>query len=208
MSSLIQATFVLVGPLAGKTIKLGSLPYPFQSGKCLITATPQDMALHARLLERNWQAYPEGHPALKEVSDGQRDIQTGAQPNSEQPPAGDLQPNGAGSEAGGESADGAGSAGAETGEAGSVPNGDGQPAGVTGPNPTAGDPPPAEINAKLQRAVMGLDPADDAAWTKDGKPAINAVTTAYGATDVTRADVEAVAPGFNRDKAKAAAAAQ
>ena len=77
---------------------------------------------------------------------------------------------------------------------------------MTGPNPTAGDPPPAEINAKLQRAVMGLDPADDAAWTKDGKPAINAVTAAYGATDVTRADVEAVAPGFNRDKAKAAAA--
>ncbi len=203
MSMIIATTFVLSGDLAGETIRLGSLPYPFENGKLTIEATPEETALHARFLERNWQAYPEGHPALKEVSDGQRDIQTGSQPNSEQPPAGDLQPNGAGSEAGGESADGAGAAGAETG---SVPNGDGQPAGVTGPNPTAGDPPPAEINAKLQRAVMGLDPADDAAWTKDGKPAINAVTAVYGATDVTRADVEAVAPGFNRDKAKAAAA--
>lgn len=204
MSSLIQTTFVLVGPLAGKTVRLGSLPYPFQSGKCLITATPQDMALHARLLERNWQAYPEGHPALKEVPNGERNIHP-EQPTGEQV-QGDLQPNGDGSEGGEQTDLSAGATGGEAGQAGDVPNGDGQPAGVTGSDPTAGDPPPAEINVKLQKAVMGLDPADDAHWTKDGKPTITAVTAAYGATDVTRADVEAVAPGFNREKAKAAAA--
>ena len=183
MSSLIQTTFVLAGPLAGRTINLGSLPYPFQNGKCSISATPEDTALHARLLERNWQAYPEGHPALEEESNGQRDIQTDPQPNEEPPTGGDLQPNGEGPEAGGGSANGAGAAGAETGETGSLPNGDG---------------PPAELNAKLLRAVQSLDPDNDAHWTKDGKPAMTAVEKFYGSADVTRADVEAVAPGFTR----------
>lgn len=200
MSSLIQATFVLVGPLAGKTIKLGSLPYPFQSGKCLITATPQDMALHARLLERNWQAYPEGHPALKEVPDGQRDLQEGSQPDGQQPVHSDVQPNGGGTEAGDAAPVSGGGVEAEAGQAGGVPDGDGQPAVLTDPVKE----PTVELNTKLQKAVLGLDPADDTHWTKDGKPAMTAVEKLYGSAGITRADVEAVAPGHTRDKAEAA----
>ena len=61
-----------------------------------------------------------------------------------------------------------------------------------------------ELNTKLQKAVLGLDPTDDTHWTKDGKPAMTAVEKLYGSAGITRADVEAVAPGYTRDKAKAA----
>ena len=157
MSTVIQTTFVLTGPLAGRTIRLGSQPYPFDKGRLTITAPAEEVALHARFLERNWQAYPEGHPALKEGSDVQLDLQDGS-------PL------------------------------------DGQPAVLTDPVKE----PTVELNTKLQKAVLGLDPADDTNWTKDGKPAMTAVEKLYGSAGITRADVEAVAPGHTRDKAKAA----
>ena len=169
MSTVIQTTFVLTGPLAGRTVRLGSQPYPFDNGRLTITAPAEEVALHARFLERNWQAYPEGHPALKDVPEGQ-------------PVSSDVQPNVGGTEAGG------------------VPDGDGQPAVLTDPVKE----PTVELNTKLQKAVLGLDPADDTNWTKDGKPAMTAVEKLYGSTGITRADVEAVAPGHTRDKAKAA----
>lgn len=185
--STVQTTFVLTGPLAGKTINLGSLPYRFAEGRTTLIAPVEEMPLHAQFLERNWQAYPEGHEALKETNDGQRDIQqntSGAQ--------GDLQPNGEGAAPGGDSSAGQGDAGPATGnEAGGLaPEGDGQA---------------PQLNEKLQKAVLGLDPADDSHWTKDGKPAMTAVEKLYGSSGLTRADVDAAAPGFTREKAKAAA---
>lgn len=188
MSTVVQTTFVLTGPLAGKTLRLGSQPYPFDKGRLTITAPAEEVALHARFLERNWQAYPEGHPALKEVPDGQRDLQEGSQPDGQQPVHSDVQPNGDGTEA-------------EAGQAGGVSDGDGQPEVLTDPAKE----PTVELNTKLQKAVLGLDPADDTHWTKDGKPAMTAVEKLYGSAGITRADVEAVAPGHTRDKAKAAA---
>ena len=171
MSTIIQTTFVLTGALAGRTIRLGSQPYVFENGRLTITAPAEEIALHARFLERNWQAYPEGHPALEGQADGQRDLQEGSQPDGQLPVHGDVQPNGG------------------------ATDGDGQQAQ---PNP--------EVNTKLQKAVLGLDPADDTHWTKDGKPAMTAVEKLYGSAAITRADVEAVAPGWTREKAKAAAA--
>lgn len=201
MSAIIQTIFFLTGALAGKTIKLGSLPYSFVDGRTTLHATPEEMAMHARFLERNWSAFPEGHPALKEATHGQRDLQTDPQPDGQHPVPSDLQPNGAGSEAGQPADVGGGAAETASGEAGSVPDGDGQPAGVT---EGAKEPAP-ELNTKLQKAVLGLDVEDDSHWTKDGKPAMTAVEKLYGSAGITRADVEAVAPGYDRDKAKAAA---
>lgn len=200
MSTIIQTTFVLTGPLAGRTIRLGSQPYPFDKGRLTITAPAEEVALHARFLERNWQAYPEGHPALKEVPDGQRDLQEGSQPDGQQPVHSDVQPNGGGTEAGDAAPVSGGGVEAEAGQAGGVPDGDGQPAVLTDPAKE----PTVELNTKLQKAVLGLDPADDTHWTKDGKPAMTAVEKLYGSAGITRADVEAVAPGHTRDKAKAA----
>lgn len=219
--SHVQTTFHLTGKLAGKTIKLGSLPYAFQDGVMVLVAPVDDMAMHARFLERNWQAYPEGHPALQaqEKTDGVSDLSTAAQPDSQPPVQRDLQPNGAGPAAGEPNADGGGgAAGSATGEAGSVSDGNGQPASLTeggadtgtetgGQGEGAGGQEPGPLlNEKLQRAVFGLDPANDAHWTRDGKPALVAVTELYGATDVTRAQVEEVAPGYTRSVAKKMAA--
>jgi len=184
MSSVIQTTFVLTGALAGKNINLGSQGYPFREGKLTINATPEETALHARFLQRNWQAYPKGHPKLEEViQDGQRDIPPDHQQDEQPPVQGGSESEGEGTEAGVAQDEGTATTEPETGDAGTVSNGDGQP---------------EELNAKLLKAVQSLDPKDDSHWTKDGKPAMTAVEKLYGAADVTRADVEAVAPGFTR----------
>lgn len=185
MSSVIQTTFVLTGPHAGKSINLGSQGYPFREGKLTMNATPEETALHARFLQRNWQAYPEGHPKLEEViQDGQRDIPPDIQQDEQPPVQGGSESEGEGTDAGVAEDEGTGATETETGEAGTVPAGDGQPEEL--------------INAKLLKAVHSLDPKDDSHWTKDGKPAMTAVEKLYGAADVTRADVEAVAPGYTR----------
>lgn len=184
MSSVIQTTFVLTGALAGKSINLGSQGYPFREGKLTINATPEETALHARFLQRNWQAYPKGHPKLEEViQDGQRDIPPDHEQDEQPPVQGGSESEGEGTEAGVAQDEGTATTEPETGDAGTVSNGDGQP---------------EELNAKLLKAVQSLDPKDDSHWTKDGKPAMTAVEKLYGAADVTRADVEAVAPGFTR----------
>lgn len=184
--STVKTTFVLTGPLAGQTVNLGSLPYRFAEGRTTIIAPMEEMPLHAQFLERNWQAYPEGHDALKETNDGQRDIQSDPAGAS-----GDLQPNGEGAAPGTDAAASEGDAGPEAvNEAGGLePEGDGQA---------------PQLNEKLRKAVLGLDPADDSHWTKEGKPAMTAVEKLYGSSGLTRADVDAAAPGFTREKAKAA----
>ncbi len=183
MSATVQTTFVLTGDLAGLTIRLGSLPYVFENGRLTITASAEEMTLHARFLERNWQAYPEGHSALKDKSNGQRNLQEVVQSSVHS----NVQSSRGGAETNNAALAGGGSVNAQTGQAGKVSRGDGQP---------------SIVNVKLQRAVLGLDPKDDAHWTKDGKPAITAVEKLYGSTGIVRADIEAAAPGYTRDKAK------
>lgn len=259
MSALIQTIFLLTGVLAGKTIRLGK--WLFTDGVLTLNATPEDTALIARSLERNWQAYPKGHPALatvtQEPDDGKRDLPpgpTGA--NGEPDVSGGVQPNGTGPEAGGEAGDGGGAAGPEAGQAPELAQGDGQPEGVTDADPfanatpeapvaaqievgdgskldvlvigkaedgspiltdesaaaleaamkPAGTPakvedPKAEVNTKLVKAIKKLDPKDDSHWTSAGLPAMVAVEGFYGSADITRADVEAAAPGFTRASA-------
>lgn len=65
-----------------------------------------------------------------------------------------------------------------------------------------------EVNEKLVAAIKALDPKDDGHWTKHGKPQMAAVEKLYGSAGITRDDVEAAVPGYDRDQAKAAAAAQ
>lgn len=186
MSALIKCVFLLTGPLAGKSIRLGK--YVFIDGRLELSATPEEMALHARSMERNWGVLPEGDPRLnQEQSDnGQRDPAANPKRDNEQAVSGDLQPDGKGPEAGGAAAEGASAADAQTAAAGVPPAG-------------AGSAP--SVNEKLKRAVEKLDPENDDHWTKDGKPAMSAVAQFYGATDIVRADVEAVAPGFVRPAA-------
>lgn len=187
MSVLVQTKFVLTGPLASRSIVLGSQPYPFRDGELTLTATPEEMALHARFLQRNWQAYPEGHPKLESevVDNGKRDIQTNSEPNPKSQIPGDMESKGSGVELRVSTDNEQGTVDSASGTTRSISNGDGQP---------------EELNEKLLRAVKSLDPLEDSHWTREGKPAMTAVEKSYGSADVTRSDVESVAPGFIRPK--------
>lgn len=192
MSNVIRTTFVLIGPHAGKTITLGKLtPFPFVDGKLTITATVEEMGLYANFLASNWQAYPEGHEAVEEFFNGKREVHPDPESDGQPPLPGEVQPNGEASAAGGGEAEpGAGAAEGEAGPAGSVSAGDGHP---------------PELNTRLLRAIESLDPGNDNHWTQDGKPAMAMVERLYGAADITRADVSAAAPGYNREVAQAKA---
>jgi hypothetical protein len=167
MMAVIQKKFLLRGALKAYTGQLG--PYSFVNGACELTCTEDDMAAHARFIERNWQG----------VEDGKRDLSQ----EGEEPVSGDLLPEGGRAEAGQNTEDGQGAAGAPTGAAGGLPDGDG-------------------YNEKLRRAVLALNPEEDSHWTSEGKPAISALEAVYGSSGFTRADVNAAAPGYTRKVAK------
>jgi hypothetical protein len=178
--ALIKTKFILGGALAGATIVLGSRPFPFVNGEVEFVGSESETKAIAHALAINWQAFPEGHPRLKELSDGVSEVQPnqdGLQGNSLSQGDGTVQ------EA---PADGSATADTQAGEAQSVPDGHGHPDGV---------------NEKLRRAVMSLDPQNDAHWTAAGEPAMKAVEAAYGSTGITRDDIKAAAPGYNRKAA-------
>lgn len=50
----------------------------------------------------------------------------------------------------------------------------------------------------LKEALLTLDPENDDLWTSTGLPSVEAVKDAMGGEGVTRADIEAAAPGFTR----------
>lgn len=98
--------------------------------------------------------------------------------------------------------------------AGSVSTGDGHGhAGVPKFEERASIPVPAEPasvgNDNVAAAVRKLDPNNDDHWVKHGAakglPKLNAVEEAYGKAGLTRQDLEAAMPGWNRQKAIEAA---
>lgn len=195
MSAIIQLVFFLTGALAGRTIKLGK--YSFVEGKLTLSGPAEELALHRRSLERNWSAYPEGDPRLKENNDGSGDVSTeGARGPGPAGDDGNGGPDGASAPSGETPDVGSGDAPAETGEAERPAGGDGSPPVVTEPE--------AEGDARLKRAIAALDPEDDSHWIASGLPAMVAVERIYGSAGITRADVEAAAPGYNREAARAA----
>lgn len=202
----------LTGVNQGKSVEWP--PFKFVDGVAELVAQREDLEKYAHYAAVSYQAYPEGHPmiqtinelvaaylaAAQEKDDGQRDLQ----------PQGDTNPDGAGAVHGGVQSDGEGAgtetaaagpvdAGAEPGQSGSLPDGDGQQAQLN--SEETPKEPVAEVNEKLKRAVLGLDPTNDSHWIASGKPALAAVEKAYGSTGLTRADVDAVAPGFVRPTA-------
>lgn len=214
--SILTTTFVLTGALRGKTVKLGSQGFQFVNGKMVYQGSTNDTALVGRFIERNWQAFPEGHErvladvkAAQEKANGQRNLQKDPLKDKQSPVPGDLQPGGEGSEAGDPAPDGEEPAGAEGGDAGGIPDGDGHEESLTKDEDPEQDQSPAEdakqegpeLNEKLQRAILALDSENDQHWTKDGKPAMTAVEGIYGSTAITRAQVEAAYPGYNRSVA-------
>ncbi len=186
---LTERKIVLTGHFAGRDVKLGD--FTFVKGVLNTALSDHDFAMTAKFIERNWQGLPEGDPRL-EVFNGTSGVQSERHDAEGQAEVHrDLQPEGNGEEGAADDSDGAGDT--ATGEAGSLADGDGHEDGLN-------EAPKAWVNERLKRAVLGLDHSVDSNWTKPGLPAISAVEKVYGAGDVTRIEIEAVAPGFVRNK--------
>ncbi len=205
----IERTFVLVGPYAGRTITLGK-GLDFVLGKMRFTGPEVDADNIGRYLERCYNAHPEG-PAL----DAARAAYDEAHPSKiagQQEPPKEQSDEGEGGKDNGEPQEapvGGGDAQVAPGAAGDGPSGgDGQEGADNGA--PAGGPAeavkPSGVEGDLATAVKSLNPEKDENWTGAGLPRMDAVEAVYGSAGITRADVEAAAPGWNREAARKAAA--
>jgi hypothetical protein len=203
--STLKRTLVLTGPLAGKTMVLGTgklskLQFQFTKGRCTIQGSEKDVEGVTKYLGRCYKAYPEGSLELRALqepqggeADGKSNLQAGSESGQSEKVPGQVQ-------SGGEgitqipSVDGEGNVTSDQGETGTVPSGDGQPdSGVsTSPNGVESQP--------LYKAIMTLDPLNDEHWNKAGLPRVDVLEGMIG-PDATRKNNEAVAPGYNREKA-------
>lgn len=198
----VQRRFVLTGARRDFTGQLGA--YLVEKGRILVQGVAKDVLAAEHYIALMWQGFPEGDPRIQEHEDaitraaggtvegdsnGQGGVQAGgSQPNGQGDVPGGEQPGGAGSDS---TADvGSVAAGAAPGatDAGSA-DGDGSTQGVT--DEKTGDP-------KVAAAVAQLDHSNDSHWTKEGKAMLAAVEGFLGRTGLTRADVEAAAPGLKR----------
>lgn len=187
MSNVVKVRVVLKGHYAGKTVRLGK--FQFVDGACTLHGIPTEVASELHFIEVNWQGFPEGHPALEGLLNGQRNISQEAEEGLHDEVQRSGGPEG-GQHAQEGTGDSEGHAADETGQARILPDGDGLQAELGG-------------NDKLTRAIQSLDPENDAHWTPGGKPAIEAVAQMYGSTGITRADIENAAKGHTRDSARA-----
>ncbi len=175
-------TLVLAGAYAGltTTLSLGLTGYNFTDGEITLEGSDHDVAATARALALNFQALPKGSPELeaklKELEDADQVHEGGDLGNGE----GDIQGGaGQGSEVTQDPGNGGADDAATTGEAG------------------AGDA-TRDGSRAIVEALSKLDAADDSHWNADGKPKMAALEALLGRTDITRAQVEAAAPGFSR----------
>lgn len=178
---MASQTLVLVGAYAGQTgpLGLGLTNYAFTDGEITVEGSDHDVAAVSRALALNFQALPKGSPELeaklKELEDGDLVHAGGDLSNGEA----NLQGGAGAAEVQPGAGDGGADAGGTTGEAG------------------AGDA-TRDGSRAIVEALSQLDPANDDHWNADGKPKMAALEAVLGRTDVTRAQVEAAAPGFTR----------
>jgi hypothetical protein len=177
-------TLVLAGAYAGHTgpLSLGLTQYHFTDGEITLEGSDHDVAATARALALNFQALPKGSPELeaklKELEDADQVHEGGDLGNGEA----DVQGAAGQGDTDPDPGDGGADDAATTGEAG------------------AGDA-TRDGSRAIVEALSKLDPADDTAWTAEGKPKMAALEVLLGRTDITRAQVDAAAPGFTRPTA-------
>ena len=218
MSSIMQFEFRLFGPRKGQTMVLNG--HSFVKGICTLVQSSDNMGTCARVFSF-YRAYARGTPEY-DAAMAAEEAENGADEASEASlegidpavPAG-VQPDGGGPSEGAADASGvdAGSGGSDSANAGS--GGDGhEHAGVPKFPEDANyraEEPPSSVNENVASAVRKLDPDVDGHWVltggHKGKPKLQAVEDAYGKNTLTRQDIEAAMPGYNRDVASEAALA-
>ena len=172
--SVTNRKLILTGGRKGKTCVLGR-QFKFQDGIMHLSGSTPDVEAMTLYLGRCYEAYPEGSVEL-EAANGKRDLQETPKEHKEHAVSGDVQPPGPGA-AEEKTTDGAGHDDAEAGEAGVRAEGDGHQA--------------------IREALSQLDTVNDKHWTAEGLPAVVAVAEILGMV-VTREEITAVAPDFNR----------
>jgi len=204
MTQLMQREFFLFGANKGKTMNIGT--HEFFSGRCLVQTSAESMGHIANYL-KSYSAFPKGSPEYdeaikKEEENGIRsevDKSDGQGTPEEVPSTDESSGEGASTE---EADDSPSDADTPQGEEGVRTEGDGhEDSGI--PNQPV-QPDTGLLDVELKRAVMALDPDNNAHWTADGLPHLTIIEEAYGSTGITRQDVEIAAPGWNREKAKLA----
>lgn len=192
--STITRKLTLVGAHEGKTIsfKVGTKEYPFTDGSMDLTGPSQDVDNLSKYLRRCFQAYPDPSHELDEARAALQGGDNAGEDDQAEPGPGDENPGGTDDNEGG-----AGAASGEQPGADDIGGADGTKAGEAG----AGDA-PGDGQGPIAAALKRLDPANDDHWTADGKPAMRAVEAILGRSDVTRSDVTAALPGFDREVAR------
>lgn len=222
MSQVMQYRFRLFGPYAGKTMTVNG--HQFVNGETVLVQSSENMGACTRVLSF-YGAFHAGTPEYEEAlakelaeqeaakaaeeTNGGSEVHSETESGSSDEVRGDIQSDGTKpSEAPADVSPV--DAEAETGNSGIDTSGDGHGhAGVPKFEEAADQREPSEhapeINEAVKTAVLKLDPAESSQWVSTGahagKPKLLAVEEAYGRAGLTRQDVEAAIPGWNRDLA-------
>lgn len=207
----LQYEFHLFGARAGKTCVLNG--HKFVNGVYRAVVPPHVAASLIKVLSY-YGAHPKGTPEYEAATKGKKhgtgEVHEGEGRGPAEEVHDGVQSDGGGSSASGEADDGPGAAGAAGDGAGDDPSGDGHAdAGVPKFEDSADLPEPSEPASvgdnDIAAAIKTLDPDNNDHWVRTGaaagKPKLSAVEAAYGRAGLTRDDLEAALPGWNRDKA-------
>lgn len=227
MPNTIRLTMVLTGPREGWTEEING--HYFQNGVCVLIGQDDKLGPCIKFLA-TYGAYPKGseeyHAAcdnyekIMKEQNGLSNIQESTKSGATEKILSDVQSGGEGSSSEetvkNESVDetndgeeGVHSSGDRHDDSGlsaeqETESGESNPEKFKKPEiaVTAGIP---EVNKKLLKAIRSLNAEVDDQWVKTGKnagkPKISVVEEAYGETGITRDDIEAAAPGYDKDSA-------
>jgi len=213
----MQFEFRLFGPRKGQTMVLNN--HQFVNGVCTLVQSSDNMGTAARVFSF-YNAFARGTPeydaaVAKEEAEahGAGEVSEASLEGIDQPAPAGVQSDGGGpAEGAADASDGDAESGG-TDPAGTGSNGDGHEHAGVPKFPEDADyraeEPSSSVNEDVASAVRKLDPDVDAHWVMTGahrgKPKLQAVEDAYGKAGLTRQDIEAAMPGYNRDAASEAA---
>jgi len=205
----------LVGPRAGQTVRLNG--HQFVNGVCTLQGTPDSLHGALRYLGRSYNAFPRGSTELQEAKRRYEEALYGDRregtPDAEHRPADEHQDHPGASRGPaetGESVSVKPDVGTEAGDAGLLSGRDGhQDTGLSvesgtrgGGSASAQESRPDLSETAIGRALLTLDPDDDAHWTAGGRPKLSVIENLSGNAGVTRGDVNEASPGFDREAAR------
>ena len=215
MTSMVY-TFRLFGANRGKSMTING--HKFVKGEYRIALSGANAANFSRVMGY-YAAFAKGTPeydaAVKaeEATNGAGEVHAAPDERAAEQVHGEDGPDGSGpshvsaDDRSGAVADSEGNSG--SGAAGSGHEDAGEPVfedPSTWPQPHE---PALVANDSIKKAVLKLDPENNDHWVatgqQKGKPKLAAVESAYGKAGLTRADLEAALPDWDRDKARGAA---